>query len=73
MKAAATVLLAVAREIAEQARRGLPALREGESVLREWYEPGILYRETLLNGEKYISLYDIRQKESRLSAARVTE
>jgi hypothetical protein len=71
--AAAAVLLAVAKELSEQAKSGLPSIRDGERVRREWYESGKVYRETTLNGENYISLYDFGQRESRLSAARVTE
>jgi hypothetical protein len=73
MNTAATILLTVAKELAEQAKNGLPKMREGEEVQREWYEPGKYYRETTLNGERHICLFDFRQKESRLTAASVTE
>jgi hypothetical protein len=68
MKSAVSVLFAVAKELAEQAKQGLPEVKEGESVRREWYENGRLCRETILNGESYIDLYDFEQRKSRLTA-----
>jgi hypothetical protein len=58
MSAAVTVLLTVAKELAERAKSNLPKMREGEKIQREWYEAGKYYRETTLG----ISLFDFRQK-----------
>ena len=43
MTAATSVLLAVATELAQQAKSGMPEMREGERILREWYESGVYY------------------------------
>lgn len=48
MSTAPAVLLAVATELAAQAKDSLPKLNDGEEVKREWYENGIFYRETTL-------------------------
>lgn len=58
------VVLAVATELSELAKGGLPALREKEIVQREWFENAILYRETVLNGQKFIATFDFRQRKS---------
>ena len=43
MTAATSVLLAVATELAQQAKSSMPEMREGERILREWYESGVYY------------------------------
>ena len=68
MSSTPAVLLAVATELAEQAKAEMPELRDGERVLREWYKNGVYYRETTLDGETYQSQYDFRQKKSRRMA-----
>ena len=60
-----TVLLAVAKELAGQAKAEMPALQEGELIQREWYESGVYSRETVLNGETFLSQYDFRQQTCR--------
>lgn len=65
---ASMVLIAVAKELAEQAKSSLPVLQEGEQILREWYEKGVYSRETLLNGETFLSQYDFRQRTCRRTA-----
>lgn len=65
MTAAPAVLVAVATELAKLAKTSLPEMREGERTSREWYENGVYYRETTLNGETFRSQYDFRQRKSR--------
>lgn len=65
MKAAPAVLLAVATELASQAKSSLPKLNDGEEIRREWYEDGVFYRETALNGDVFRYQYDFRQRKSR--------
>ena len=62
------VLLAVAKELAAQAKGSLPELQDGEQVQREWYKDGVYYRETLLDGEIFLSQYDFRQHTCRQTA-----
>lgn len=62
------VLYAVATELAKLAKDSLPKLRNGEEVLREWYDSGVYYRETSLNGKVFISQFDFRQRKSRRAA-----
>lgn len=64
-----TVLLAVAKELAAQARDSLPELLDGEQIQREWYESGVYSRETVLNGETFLSQYDFKQRTCRRVAA----
>lgn len=68
MTAAPAVLLAVATELAKLAKAEMPKLRDGERVLREWYENGVYYRETTFNSETFRSQYDFRQRKSRRMA-----
>ena len=56
------VMLAVAKELAAQAKGSLPELQDGEQVQREWYKDGVYYRETLLDGEIFLSQYDFRKR-----------
>jgi len=65
MSAIPAVFLAVANELAAQAKASLPELHDDERVLREWYSDGIFYRETALNGKVFRSTYDFRQRKSR--------
>lgn len=65
MTAAPAVLLAVATELAKEAKASLPELRNGETVQREWFENGIYYRETVFDGELFKSQYDFKQRKSR--------
>ena len=65
MSAASSVLLAVANELASSAKSNLPELNDGEKVQREWYENGVFYRETALDGNTFRYLYDFRQRKSR--------
>ena len=69
MTEASTVLIAVAKELAAQAKNSLPELQEGEQILREWYKNGVYFRETLLHGETFLSQYDFRQRTCRREAA----
>ena len=64
MSPALSVLLAVATELAELAKTSLPVLRKGETVQREWLEDAIFYRETSLDGRKFIAQFSFRQRES---------
>ena len=64
MMQASLVLLAVATELAEMAKNNLPALRKREVIRREWFKNAVLYRETDLNGRKFISRFDFRKRES---------
>lgn len=64
MNAAPAVLLAVATELAKQAKSEMPEMRDGEEVRREWYKDGVYYRETEVDGKVFQSLYDFRQRKS---------
>jgi len=68
MNAAVAVLFAVANELAELAKSEMPKLRDGERIQREWYENGIYSRETIFNGEVFISQYDFRERKVRYMA-----
>lgn len=68
MSSASAILLAVATELAEQAKAAMPKLQAGEKLLREWYKAGVFYRETSLDGEIYRSQYSFRQRKSRRMA-----
>lgn len=70
MTQAASVLLAVAAELSELAKNSLPALRKGEMVQREWLEDGSFYRETSLDGLKFIAQFNFQQRRSRRVAVR---
>lgn len=68
MIAAASVLLAVATELAEQAKSSMPKMKEGEKILHEWYKNGIYYRETAIGDEVFQSQYDFRKRKSHREA-----
>lgn len=68
MKAAPAVLLAVATELASQAKSSLPKLNDGEEIQREWFADGVFYRETALDGDVFRYQYDFRQRKSRRMA-----
>ncbi len=59
-----TVLIAVASELAKQAKASLPKLEAGERLQKEWYSNGVYYRETTLNDEIFQASYDFRQRKS---------
>lgn len=65
---AAAVLLAIAKELAQQAKDSLPELQDGEQVQHERYEDGVYFRETVLDGQVFLSQYDFRQRASRREA-----
>jgi len=56
------VLIAVAKELAAQAKSSFPELQSGEQIRREWYENGVYFRETTLDGVTFLSQYDFRQR-----------
>ena len=62
---ASLVLLAVAAELSELAKNSLPALRDGETVCREWFENATLYRETDFNGQRFLAQFNFPTRESR--------
>lgn len=62
MSGPAASLLAIVNELAEQAKNSLPNIREGEQIRREWYKNGVYSRETLLDGEVFLSQYDFRSR-----------
>lgn len=59
MKAVATILRAIATELAFDAKQNLPKLKEGEIIEEEHLLNGIYIRKTSL-GNQY--QYDFRQK-----------
>ena len=59
MKAIATVLRAIATELAFDAKQNLPKLKEGETIKEEYLSNGIYICKTSL-GNQY--KYDFRQK-----------
>lgn len=65
MTAVPAVLLAVATELAKEAKASIPKLRDGEIVQREWYDNGIYYQETMFGGELFRSQYDFKKRKSR--------
>ena len=64
MTRASLVLLVIATELAELAKNSLPALRKKEIVRREWFKNATLYRETDLNGRRFIAKFDFRRRKS---------
>ena len=64
MNHASQVLLAIATELSELAKTSLPALRDGETVQREWFKDATFYRETDLNGQKFIAQFNFSQRKS---------
>ena len=68
MTAATSVLLAVATELAQQAKSSMPEMREGERIRREGYESGVYYRKTSLGDKLFLCQYDFRQRKSRREA-----
>ena len=46
MKRASLVLIAVAKELSDLAKRSLSVLRKGETVQREWFRNATFYRKT---------------------------
>ena len=71
MNPASEVLLSIATELANMAKASLPKLNDGEIVQREWYENGVYYRESMLNGDFVRCQYDFRQRKIRRIAARI--
>ena len=63
MKLAVTVLLQVAKELAEKARNSVPHLRDGEKITREWLSGGVYHRETVFNGATSLARYDFRERK----------
>lgn len=66
MKTVATILQTIAAELAKQAKDKMPEIQINEKILREWYEKGIYYRETEINGIVYQNQYDFKQRELRI-------
>jgi anti-sigma regulatory factor (Ser/Thr protein kinase) len=64
---AAVIIRAVANGLAQQAIESMPRLREGETIVREWYKNGAYYRETEYNGKSSTRLYDFKLRECRLA------
>lgn len=69
MKRASLVLIAVAKELSELAKRSLPVLRKGETVQREWFKDATFYRETNWNGQRFIAEFNFQQRKSRRKLA----
>ena len=65
MTTAATVLIAVATELAKTAKSSMPEIRNGERILREWLDNGIYFRETEYEGAIFRNQYDFRQRKCR--------
>ena len=65
MMQAAMALLAVAEELAEEAKGSMPKLLDGEQIVGEQFENGIYTRKTILSGKAFVSQYDFRQKAIR--------
>lgn len=66
MKTVATILQTIAAELAKQAKDKMPEIQINEKILREWYEKGIYYRETEINGVVYQNQYDFKQRELQI-------
>ena len=71
MNPVSEVLRSVAVELANMAKASLPKLNDDEKVQREWYENGIYYRETTLNGEIFCSQYDFGKRRIRRIAVKM--
>jgi hypothetical protein len=65
MSTVSAVIIAVAEELAKQARSGLPELLKGEEILKEWLDGDIYYRTTNYQGKEFLSQYNLRQKTSQ--------
>ena len=70
MSQAALVIIAVAEELADLARRSMPVLRKGETVRREWFKNAVFYRETDLKGRKFVAEFDFRLRKSRRTSVK---
>ena len=64
MSQAPMILLIVATELSNLAKSSLPKLRKGETVQREWFKDATFYRETNLNGQKFIAQFNFLQRKS---------
>ncbi|MBR1613888.1 MAG: hypothetical protein IJ673_00245 [Treponema sp.] len=64
MNETSAVLLAVSSELAALAKDGLPEMKEGETMRREWLENGMYIRETVVDGEVKQARYDFRQRKT---------
>ena len=62
MRNALRVLLTIAEELATLAKSGMPKLRKGETVNREWLKDGLYYRETIFNGKTYRAVFDFKRR-----------
>ena len=70
---ASSVLLAIAIELSELANNSLPKLRNGETVQREWFKETTLYRETSLNGQKFITQFNFLQRKVLVKGGNVND
>lgn len=68
MNAALAILRAVAEELANEAKANLVIANPDEQIVREWYENGFYYRETISSGAKMLYCYDFRLKKSSCKA-----
>lgn len=64
-EAISAVFMAVAEELAQQAKDSMPEMREGEVIRREWYKNGVYSRETVYQNAVFVSEYNFRQRKSR--------
>ena len=67
MSTAAQVMLAIANELAAQAKENMPELRKDEILIKEWFCDGVYYRTTKFEGQQSTYLFDFRQKKSQLA------
>lgn len=73
MSAASAVLLAVAKELASQAKSSMPELEYGEEILKEWFEEGNYFRKSKHDGTVYLCQYDFRRKQCNKKAVGVEQ
>lgn len=57
------VFYAIAKELAQKAKDSMPELRESEKIEKEWYENGVYYRQTVLDGKTYLCQYDFKHNK----------
>ena len=62
MSTASAVIIAVAEELAKQARNSLPKLQPGERIISEGFDGEAYCRTTEYQGEKTLIRYDLRHK-----------
>lgn len=59
---AVETLIAIANEMARNAKDSMPKLRDGEKIIHERYENGVYFRKTAFAGKTYLAQFDFKTK-----------